>query len=282
MAATESDPLPVTMGKGREPETDRKPSPQPDTSTGKETGTTLAPPLRSAVEFMSAEEEVLAYRISMLGLPVGSGELTAKQDEGGVRISLRVTTNVLTSAIYPVDDMVETRLWGSNHIISRIRQREGTFRGEWGFTLFLREKSVFWIDLLKKVSTREPLPSSDVLDILSGLYYLRNRTLQVGETETLQIFDSNVFTSVPVEVLRREELSLSGVGKVNTLLLHPRLVTEGIFRRTGEIWIWVTDDERHVPVRMETSVLPGRVTAELVDSRVTEREETENEEGKAP
>lgn len=242
----------------------------------------VLPPLRSTAEFLSAEEEVLSYRISMLGLPVGSGELTAKRDQSGVRISLRVASNALIATLYPVDDRVETRLLGGNYIITRIRQREGAFRGERGFTLFLRERSVFWIDLLKKVSTREPLPTSDVLDILSGLYYLRNRPLQVGKSERLQIFDSNVFTSVPVEVLRREELSLSGVGKVNALLLHPRLVTEGIFRRTGEIRIWVTDDERHVPVRMETSVLPGRVTAELVDSRVTEREKTENEEGKTP
>lgn len=278
IAAAEPDPSPVATAAEREPPAEHKPLPtQADASTGKKTGIAIAPPLRSAAEFMSAQGESLTYRITLLGLPVGAGELTAKREPNGVRISLRVTSNALIATLYPVDDLVETRLLNGNYIITRIRQREGSFRGERGFTLFLREKSVFWIDLLKKVSTREPLPSSDVLDILSGLYYLRNRPLRVGRTESLQIFDSNVFTTVPVDVLRREELELPGAGKTTTLLLHPRIATEGIFRRTGEILIWVTDDDRHVPVRVETSVLPGRVTAELVDSRVTERGEPEQE-----
>lgn len=282
-AAAEPDPLPVTTDGERPPAAEGKPPPtQTDAATATQTVIALPPPLRSAAEFLSAEVEILSYRITLLGLPVGSGELAAKREHNGVRISLRVTSNALIATLYPVDDLVETRLLNGNHIITRIRQREGSFRGDRGFTLFLREKSVFWIDLLKKVSTRERLPSSDVLDILSGLYYLRNRPLQVGKTETLQIFDSNVFTPVPVDVLRREELELSGVGKVPALLLHPRIVTEGIFRRTGEILIWVTDDDRHVPVRVETSVLPGRVTAELIDSRVAGGVATETGEREIP
>jgi len=228
----------------------------------------IPPPLRSAAEFLSAEQETLSYRITLLGLPVGSGTLEAKQEDGEVRITLRITSNPGIAGIYPVDDLIETRLYHGNYIITKIRQQEGSFKGNRGFTLFLREKSVFWIDLLKQTSTKEALPNSEVVDILSGLYYLRNRPLQTGKTETLHIFDSNIYTLVPVEVVRRETLSLPGFKSANTLLLHPLIKTEGIFKRAGDILIWVTDDENHVPVKVETSILLGKVTAELINSEV--------------
>jgi len=225
---------------------------------------------------MSAEQETLSYRITLLGFPVGSGVLEATQEKGDLKITLRVRSSMVIASVYPVDDMIETRLLGGNYIITKIKQQEGKFLGDRGFTLSLREKSVFWIDLLKQLSARETLPGSDVLDILSGLYYLRNRPLQVGQTETLHIFDSNISTTVPVEVLRRERIFLPGFRRVDTLLLHPLLKTEGIFKRAGEILIWVTDDEQHVPVRVETSIKLGTVTAELIDSEVT-RKETSNQ-----
>jgi hypothetical protein len=45
-------------------------------------------------------------------------------------------------------------------------------------------------------------------------------------------------------------------------------MTIGIFRRASDILIWVTDDENHVPVRVETSITLGKITAELTNSEV--------------
>jgi len=223
-------------------------------------------PLRKSAEFLATEREKLTYRISMLGIPVGSAEMEAKQEKGEVRITLHIQSNPAASQLYPVDDSVETRHIGGNFILSRIRQSEGSFRGDRGFTLFLREKSVFWIDRLKNRSLQEPLPSSAVVDILSGLYYLRNQPLEVGKSVVLEIFDSNRYAPTTVAVLRKEHLTLPGLREVDTLVIHPELKTDGVFRRTGEILIWLTDDQKRVPVKVETRISLGKVTAELVSA----------------
>ena len=228
----------------------------------------ITPPLRLAGEFMRTERESLSYRICFLGLPIGTAILEAKQENEEIKIMLRVISGPALAGIYPVDDVVETRHIGGNYIITRIRLKEDKFRSDKGFTLFLRDKSVFWIDLIKKGSMRETIPNSEVVDILSGLYYLRNRPLQVGTSETLHIYDSDAYVAVPVEVLRRERITLPGFRHVETLVLRPHLKTEGIFRRTGDILIWVTDDENRVPVRIETTIALGRVAAELISSEV--------------
>lgn len=228
----------------------------------------IDPPLRTAGEFLSSDSEKIHYRISLLGVPVGSAELEAKKENNQVKISLRVSSNSVIASIYPVDDLIETRHIGGNFIISKIRQQEGTFRTDRGFTIFLRDKNVFWIDRLTNKSVRESIPNSDVVDLLSGFYYLRNRPLKVGQTETLHIYDSDQYTEMPVDILRSEKINLPGFRTVDTLVIQPKLKTEGIFRRTGDVLIWVTDDQYRVPVKFVTSIALGQVTAELLSSDV--------------
>lgn len=84
----------------------------------------------------------------------------------------------------------------------------------------------------------------------------------------LQIYDSDRYSELPVDILRREKIILPGLRQVDTLVIQPKLKTEGIFRRTGDVLIWVTDDQNHVPVKFITSIALGQVTAELVSSYV--------------
>jgi hypothetical protein len=223
-------------------------------------------PLRATSDFIGTTHEKLVYRISLLGLPVGSAELEASSEKEDLRITMRVKSDAVLSSIYPVDDLIETRHINGNFILTRIRQKEGIFRGDRGFTIFLRDKSVFWIDRLTNRSLKEPLPNSDVVDLLSGLYFLRNRTLSVGLTETLHIYDSDKYTAVPVDILRREKIILPGFRHITTLVVHPKLETEGIFKRTGDVFIWLSDDEFRVPVKFITTIALGQVTAELVSA----------------
>jgi hypothetical protein len=43
--------------------------------------------------------------------------------------------------------------------------------------------------------------------------------------------------------------------------------SEGIFFRRGEIYIWLTDDEKRLPVMLKTKVKIGWVTASLVGGK---------------
>ena len=232
----------------------------------KQTSFVLDPPLRTSGEFLGTIHEKLVYRISLLGLPVGSAELEANNVKEEVRITLRVRSDTVFSTIYPVDDLVETRHINGNFILTRIRQQEGSFRGDRGFTLFLRDKSVFWIDRLSNRSVKESLPNSEVLDILSGLYFLRNRPLQVGTVETLHIYDSDNYAAIPVNVIRRETVTLPAFREVDALLVQPQMKTGGIFRRTGDVQIWLSDDRYKVPVKIVTSIALGQVTIELMSA----------------
>ncbi|MBI5657354.1 MAG: DUF3108 domain-containing protein [Geobacter sp.] len=220
--------------------------------------------IRRGDEFVPLAREKLTYRIILYGVPVGTAVMDATNRNGEVRISTRITSNPFISGIYQVDVSVDTRLINGNYLLTRIRQHEGEFIGDSGFTLMLRERNAFWVDRLHNRYANHPLPRYDVMDLVSGFYYLRSQPLAVGKQVVLHLFDSNEYDPTSVEVLRKERLHLSGLREVDTLVVHPVLKTAGFFRRTGDILIWLTDDLYRAPVRVETSIPLGRVTAELV------------------
>jgi hypothetical protein len=229
-------------------------------------GKVLPRQIRSASPFITAKREKLTYRIVMYGLSVGDAVLEAVSEGNELRISSAVSSNSIISSFYPVSDYAESRHIAGRYIISRVRQQEGNFTSDTGFTIALPEKNIFWIDRKQNSFANHPLPREDVMDVLSGLYYLRNQQLEVGKTVVLHLFDSNRYAETNVEVLRREHVSLPGFRDVDALVIHPLIKTDCIFRRAGDMLIWLSDDENRVPVILETSVPLGRVRAELVSA----------------
>jgi hypothetical protein len=228
-------------------------------------------PVRDAGEFLTTKREKLTYRISLLKIPVGTAVMEATNNDGELRINIRITSNAVLSSFYPVDDLVETRMIKGSYLLTRVRQKEGSYQGDFGFTLMLREHKAFWVDRVRNRYDYQPLPGDDVMDVVSGFYFLRKRDLEVGKEEKLNLFDSNEYSPTTIEVLRRERIGLPGSREVDTLVLHPLFKTAGFFRRTGDIMIWLTDDKFRVPVRVETFITLGKVTAELI-SAVSEKE----------
>ena len=250
------------------PPDDPLPNPELQIASGSE----IVPPLRTAAEFLATKNEKLIYQINLLGVPVGSAELEANNDKGEVRITLRVKSNAAMTDVYPVNDFIETRHIAGNFVITKIKQQEGDFRSDIGFTIFLRDKKVFWFDRIRNRYSRETIPNSEVLDTLSGFYFLRNKALQIGRTETLHIYNGDDYALVPVEVLRRDMIRLPNLKKIDTLVVHPVRKSGGTFRSTGDTLIWLTNDENRVPVRVETTTALGKVTAELLSAESQRQE----------
>jgi hypothetical protein len=100
-------------------------------------------------------------------------------------------------------------------------------------------------------------------DVISGFYHLRTLSLEVGKVVSIDIFDSNKFYTAEVSVLGKEKIGISALGEIDTIKVKPELKSEGLFQRKGDILIWLSDDDRRIPVRVETKVPVGKVVAEL-------------------
>jgi hypothetical protein len=100
-------------------------------------------------------------------------------------------------------------------------------------------------------------------DNLSALYALRNESLNVGDSFTSLVFEGRKNWELIIDVIAAEEVKVKA-GRFRTVVVHPKLKFEGIFRRKGELHIYMTDDQWHIPVLMKSKVKIGSIDAELV------------------
>jgi hypothetical protein len=117
----------------------------------------------------------------------------------------------------------------------------------------------------KEKSTRtqdhEILPQTQ--DNLSALYALRNESLKVGDSFPYNVFEGQKNWQLIIDVIAAEEIEVKA-GRFRTVVVHPKLKFEGIFRRKGELHVYMTDDQWHIPVLMKSKVKIGSIDAELV------------------
>jgi hypothetical protein len=109
-----------------------------------------------------------------------------------------------------------------------------------------------------------PIPEY-VHDIMSAFYFVRALDLsgwQVGDGTTLFNFYKDKSHELKVRCLGRQELEVAA-GTFNTIVVEPLVKEGGLFKSEGRIVIWLTDDERKIPVRVNTKVVVGSIDTEL-------------------
>ena len=105
-----------------------------------------------------------------------------------------------------------------------------------------------------------------VLDVLSAFFVTRARGVPEREPLRLSVFDNGKSYVLEVRLVGRERLDLpEPLGrKVPTVVVEPLLAEgSGLFAKKGRLTIWLTDDERRVPVRLRSKVAIGSVSADL-------------------
>ncbi len=143
--------------------------------------------------------------------------------------------------------------------------REGNYkRDEW--VTFDDANGRFYGQVQKKEEPRAIAGElkQQVLDILTSLYYVRAKPLQVGQDVTFDIVNRETQYPLVVKVLGKETVK-TPAGKFNCWLVEPQFRGEGIFVAKGKsLKVWLTDDEYRMPVKMAVEVFIGSVTAELL------------------
>ena len=212
------------------------------------------------------QRELLTYQVSLAGIPIGTAQLDASNIHGEVRIQTQIKSKNLIGAIYTVNDRTDTRLIKGRYLLTRIRQHEGRHNSDTGFTIMYPEKKVFWVDHIKKRSSNEPLDDMNMLDFVSGFYFLRQRALSVGDNFTIKLYDGDAAVIVPISVLKLEHVSLPGFRSAETIAIKPDFPASGFFTNNRDLLVWLTNDKYRTPVRIEATIPLGRVVAELISS----------------
>ena len=101
-------------------------------------------------------------------------------------------------------------------------------------------------------------------DLLSGVFYASSQSMEVGKSFYLPVVDPLRTVLVTMKVEGREELKTQA-GTFKTIRVQPT-ADAGVVKNRGNIWIWYTDDERHLPVQMRARLFWGTITFRLASN----------------
>ena len=104
------------------------------------------------------------------------------------------------------------------------------------------------------------------LDVLSALFVTRLRGVPETGSLRLPLFDNGKDYLLEVRFLGREKLDLPEPfgPDTPTIVVEPMLVDgTGLFVKRGRLKVWLTEDERRVPVRWTSKVPIGAVVGQI-------------------
>lgn len=212
--------------------------------------------------------ERLEFELSYTGITAGNAVQEVKQDGTDIHIISTARSADWLRLFFPVDDRIESYLISGTPPLFIGSPRLYQERKHEGKTITNREarfdrqkQEVTTIDHRNKEEKKQAI-TKRTYDTLSSFFYFRTIPLQVGTSYFIDIYDCNRLWNTEVKVLRREELVLP-LGRFKTIVIQPLLKSEGIFARTGDMFIWLTDDDRRIPVQMKSKIVVGSITATL-------------------
>lgn len=215
-------------------------------------------------------KEYLHYSVSWSGgIKIGDIYLEIypeSQEEGAYHISAKVKDFGPLRLIYPVDDTFDCFVRGpmKRPYLYKVHQREG--HGD-------REiRRTTWYDQeLGQVRYQRNENEPELFDIDGSLYnefaafiITRALTFKEGEAMIVPTFADGKRHEVRVNKLGKETRSTL-FGEVQTLKIEPRMQFKGLYDKSGATVLWLTDDACRVPVSIQSRIVIGSLTAELVD-----------------
>jgi len=123
-------------------------------------------------------------------------------------------------------------------------------------------------------SERSPNPQSGafdftepIQDVLTVIYYLRTQNLAVGNSFDVPVTDAGRVFRLSVRAVEEKEID-TVLGKVKTVRVDPALFGDtSLVHARGQLSIWLTADDRHLPVRAQLKLDLGTFDIKL--KRVT-------------
>jgi len=203
--------------------------------------------------------ETLKYDLKVNVIKAGHAKLQVIGEEGvdenqTYHIKYTVKSNRYVDRLFYVRDQVDSWLDKKGLFTHRLIKniREGSYR-------YKLEAKMNYIDSTLTSEDDVFQIDSEIRDPFSLFYYLRSIPLKVGQKLSFKTFDNGQFVDFHIIVHRKENVRVPA-GRFRCLVIEPYRKGKTLFKQKGDMRIWLTDDERRLPVKIETKATFGSMT----------------------
>ncbi|WP_456397258.1 DUF3108 domain-containing protein [Desulfurobacterium sp.] len=218
--------------------------------------------------------EKLEYSLHWLFFHVANAESNvARISKNGteyLRIQSKVRTAGIVGFFKDIRDMGYS-LWNiklKTPVKTFMSQREGTYVKDKLFSYNLDNMTVTVVKQKpgQKPTTKEyKIPSIPFEDLMTGIYFFRKYGIfKVGAHTDFPVFTGKKFIMTHVKILGKEKVKVpAGTFETYKCSLSSEVTPKGVFKMKGDVYMWLTTDKSHIPVKISGDITIGSVSAEL-------------------
>ena len=216
-----------------------------------------------------AASESLQYAVEWRLVRAGTVRLEIKDFGGGREARLQVRSTGLVSMLFPLDNLYVAQLNKDLCAIgSMLTAKEGSRSRETKVVYNSQRRKAYYLERdIKKnteVLVREIDTPACVHDVVGGLYFMRTLSVPVGRSVDVAVSDGKKSVMARVEAQKRETVT-TPAGKFNAVRYEVFLFNNVLFGRSGVLYVWLTDDDRRLPVQIQVRLqfYIGTITLQL-------------------
>ncbi len=184
--------------------------------------------------------------------------------------NINIESSSMFAYFYTVSDQVETfmdyeELTPSSYSVKIDESKQ--IKDIRSFFNFKTLKGTYWEKKVTKEKGEEYKKKEWTIEaytqnVMSVLFYLRFFKMTPGKELSFRVSDAGENMLFTAKVLRKEKLKTE-IGVLDTVVLQPQIAVGGIFKQMGDIFIWLTDDERKIPVRIDSKIKIGTLITKI-------------------
>jgi len=220
----------------------------------------------TAADCMPHAGERLVFGVGWEFINAGTATMNvSSMGESGYRIHTLAATNKFFDVFKKVRDTILSEGICRNGAMQSTRfdieQHERNYHAKKGTAFEWQKNRVAYTQNNKTDYYDVPAGHLNVMD---AFFKVRGLDLKPGMTVTVPVFDSRKIYSILVTVSdKTENMKAPWGGHAECLVVEPQLLTAGVFSSTGKIKIWMTNDARHIPLKMTAAIKIGHIVAVL-------------------
>jgi hypothetical protein len=217
--------------------------------------------------------ESLYYGIEWRFIYAGNASLTlARGADHTENVTVHLQSAGLVSKLFTLDDTYTAQLTGDAFCAhtTDLDAHEGKRHHDTSAQFDYDRGKLTWVerDVLKNAVFKNgetDLPAACVSDVVGGLYLLRGMRLEPGQSVQIPTSNGRKAANVHIDVQEREEVTTAKLGKFKTVRCEANIFNGVLYARNARMFVWLTDDARHLPVqiRIRMPFVIGTITLQL-------------------
>jgi Protein of unknown function (DUF3108) len=213
-----------------------------------------------APEYVFPAKQTLTFTVDWRVFTAATAVFHVEQQGSVQKVTATADTVGAITMLFPVVDTFQssfdTKSGCSEGFSKQLQEGRRKVTGDLSFNYHDGKQTLVEKNLVKGTSkTQTASIPACVTDSLSAIFYAASQPMVVGQEIRFPLADSMRTVTVAMKVEAKEEIK-TPAGTFQTIRVQPT-AEEGIVKNRGNIWIWYTDDARHMPVQIRAHLFWG-------------------------